>query len=138
MLLSSSMPFYGKDRMRVVKRILNNKYAFKGRRWIDISDDAKDFITALLVADPEERMNAETALQSAWLKNYASPSPAAATPAVDTTVNGTLPDPVNSTPPMQTVLAKEEELAHAAMLRYATYPKLKKMVRACVRAFMRA
>ena len=115
MLLSSSMPFYGKDRMHVVKRILNNKYHFKARRWQRVSDPAKQFIQSLLVADPEERPTAEQALESAWLKRQLE-----------------LENVAMSTKGGWTLRAEEEEMVRAAMLKYARYPKLKKMVRICL------
>jgi serine/threonine protein kinase len=68
MLLSSSLPFYGKTRAHVVRRILHGKFAFKGRRWKEISDEAKSFIESLLVQDPAERPTAAQALAHEWLQ----------------------------------------------------------------------
>mmetsp|Transcript_34563 Transcript_34563/g.83468 ORF Transcript_34563/g.83468 Transcript_34563/m.83468 type:complete len:858 (-) Transcript_34563:103-2676(-) len=68
MLLSSSLPFYGKTRAHVVRRILQGKYAFKGRRWKEISPEAKAFIESLLVHDPAARPTAGDALEHEWLK----------------------------------------------------------------------
>lgn len=102
MLLSSSMPYYGKDRVHVIKRILNNKYHFKARRWKSVSDDAKAFVQQLLVSEPDERADAETALGSAWLNRMRA--------------DGAISS------------AEEEGMARSAMLRYVEYPKLKKMV----------
>jgi serine/threonine protein kinase len=102
MLLSSSMPFYGKDRVQVIRRILNNKYHFKARRWVSVSQEAKAFVQELLVTEPEDRPDAESALGSAWLNSMRA--------------DGTKSD------------AEEEAMAQAAMLKFADYPKLKKMV----------
>jgi serine/threonine protein kinase len=88
-----------------MKKILNNKYSFKGKRWKRVSPEAKSFISDLLVLDPDERADAESALGSAWL-NLQSAAPTSTT----------------STP-----RAEEEEMARSAMLKYAGYPKLKKM-----------
>ena len=68
MLLSSSLPFYGKTRAHVVRRILQGKYAFKGRRWKEISPEAKAFIESLLIQDPAARPTAGDALEDEWLK----------------------------------------------------------------------
>jgi serine/threonine protein kinase len=104
MLLSSQMPFYGRKRRHIVEQILNCQFDFRGRRWKRISDQAKAFVEELLVLDPEERDNAQTALSCTWLnRRFAA----------------TLRDP----------FAEEETMARHAMLRYAGYTKLKKMVR---------
>jgi len=104
MLLGSALPFYGKQRKDVINKILKNKYSFKHRRWRQVSPEAKQFVSDLLVLDPDKRADAERALGSAWL-NLDAKSTASRTPR-----------------------AEEEEMAKASMLRYAGYPKLKKMV----------
>ncbi len=104
MLLSSQMPFYGRKRRHIVEQILNGQFDFRGRRWKRISSQAKAFVEELLVLDDEERVDAQTAMRSTWLnRRFAA------------TVRG--PDP------------EEENMARHAMLRYAGYTKLKKMVR---------
>ncbi|KAL3935780.1 MAG: hypothetical protein SGBAC_008769 [Bacillariaceae sp.] len=102
MLLSSQMPFYGRKRRHIVEQILNCQFDFRGRRWKRISNPAKAFIEDLLVLDPEERSDAQSAQSSSWLnKRFAA----------------TTRDP----------LQEEENMARSAMLRYAGYTKLKKM-----------
>lgn len=96
------MPFYGRKRRHIVEQILNCQYDFRGRRWKRISQQAKNFIEGLLVFDPEERLEAATALSCTWLnKRFAATTRA--------------PD------------EEEETMARHAMLRYAGYTKLKKM-----------
>jgi serine/threonine protein kinase len=103
MLLSSQMPFYGRKRRHIVEQILNCQFDFRGRRWKRISDQAKAFVEELLVLDPEERMEAQHALSMTWLnRRFAA----------------TCRDPHE----------EEETMARRAMLRYAGYTKLKKMV----------
>jgi len=107
MLLSSAVPFYGNDRKQVIREILANHYVFKGRRWKRTSIQARAFIRDLLVLDPEERADAESALESEWMhlhQRFAS--------------GGARRAP----------LSEEEELARSSMQRYAGYSKLKKMV----------
>lgn len=102
MLLSSQMPFYGRKRQHIVEQILGGKYDFRGRRWRKIGAPAKDFVRDLLVADPDERLDAERASSCVWLnKRYSA------------TVRG----------------PKECEILQAkrSMTRYAGYTKLKKM-----------
>ena len=68
MLLSSSLPFYGKSRKHVIRRILQGKWKFKGECWLSISQSARDFISSLLVSDSQQRLSAEATLQTTWLK----------------------------------------------------------------------
>ena len=86
---------------------MKGEFCFKGRRWRRVSDQAKAFVEELLVVDEEERLDGPTALSSTWLnRRFAA------------TTRG--PD------------ADEENMARRAMLRYAGYTKLKKMVRSVV------
>ena len=104
MLLSSQMPFFGRKRRQIVEQVLNCQFDFRGRRWKRISDQAKSFVEDLLVLDPEERGDAQSLLGHTWLnRRFAATSRAPC--------------------------AEEENLARHAMLRYAGYTKLKKMVR---------
>lgn len=107
MLLSSSLPFYGTDCEQVMKRILANKFHFRAKRFKSVSPQAKAFIKDLLVSDPDERLDADSALGSEWLNLYLQSGPTSAR-------HGPRPE--------------EEEMARASMLRYAGYSKLKKMV----------
>ncbi len=68
MLLSSSLPFYGKTRSHVVRKILQGKYGFKGRRWKAISSKAMAFVDEMLVQDPTQRPSATDAMESAWFE----------------------------------------------------------------------
>jgi len=67
MLLSSSMPFFGKDRVQVIKRILKAKYKFSSKRWRQISSAAKSFVEKLLVSNPETRPTADEVQHIPWL-----------------------------------------------------------------------
>lgn len=91
MLLSSEKPFHSKkrcahsklpertlyrhfvltlltNRRRVIDKIMRCDYNFNSPIWALISDDAKDFVSSLIVLDPKERFNAKQALEHAWLK----------------------------------------------------------------------
>ena len=87
-----------------MEQILKGQYDFRGRRWKRISEQAKAFVEEFLVLDADERVDAQTAMSATWLnRRFAA------------TTRG--PD------------ANEENMARHAMLRYAGYTKLKKMVR---------
>lgn len=73
MLLSSQMPFYGKRRRDIIKKISKCEYDFRGRRWAGISTQAKNFVADLLQFDPSVRPPAEEAKRHFWLnKRHAS------------------------------------------------------------------
>lgn len=67
MLLSSHRPFYHKRRKVMIDRIMRAEYDFSKDYWKSTSDEAKDFINHLLVMDPDERMDAEKALNHVWM-----------------------------------------------------------------------
>lgn len=67
MLLSSSMPFYGKTRHAVIKKVTRGKFHFSSRRWKNVSEEAKDFVKSLLQIDPADRPQAEEALNLPWI-----------------------------------------------------------------------
>ena len=53
----------------ILKKILKCQYKFHGRSWSNITDDAKDFIRALLNPDPIKRPTCEEALLLPWLRD---------------------------------------------------------------------
>jgi calcium-dependent protein kinase len=70
MLLSSSLPFYGKTRQQVVRKVLHGKYGFKGHRWKPISSEAKEFVMDCLVSNASRRKSAAQMLKHPFiLKN---------------------------------------------------------------------
>jgi calcium-dependent protein kinase len=68
MLLSSSLPFYGKSRSHVVRKILHGKYGFKGKRWKTVSPEAMAFVKSLLVHDVALRPTAVQAMEDPWFE----------------------------------------------------------------------
>lgn len=67
MLLSSQMPFYGRTRSEIVEKIMKCDYDFQGKRWMQVSRQAKNFVSDLLQHDPDHRPSAEEARQYLWL-----------------------------------------------------------------------
>lgn len=54
--------------MKVQYMIRNAMYSFKGKVWKEVSDEAKDLISKLMVSDPTKRLNVEEALAHPWLQ----------------------------------------------------------------------
>lgn len=71
-LLCGYPPFFDPDQDRLAKKVVRGKYKFRDEDWADISDDAKNFVRALLQRNPEDRMTAEEALEHPWIKNLAA------------------------------------------------------------------
>mmetsp|Transcript_66089 Transcript_66089/g.125059 ORF Transcript_66089/g.125059 Transcript_66089/m.125059 type:complete len:530 (-) Transcript_66089:177-1766(-) len=65
-LLVGYMPFGGTESHQV-QMIRKGKYNMRPEAWKRVSKEANEFIAALLVVDPEKRMNAEAAINHAWL-----------------------------------------------------------------------
>lgn len=66
-LLDGNPPFYGHDDRTTFRRIKSCMYAFPRARWSLISSEAQRFISSLLVLDPNDRLDAQGALEHAWL-----------------------------------------------------------------------
>jgi calcium-dependent protein kinase len=74
MLLSSTMPFYGKTNEILMQRILRGKYEFLSSRWIAISVEAKSLVQSLLQYQANNRPTAEQALQDPWFQQISKQS----------------------------------------------------------------
>ena len=68
LLANGSQPFSGKTPKQMVANVLMGRYSFEGPHLASLSEDARDFIRALLVVKPEERLSANEAKQHAWLQ----------------------------------------------------------------------
>ena len=69
MLCSSVKPFYDKRRSVLIDQIMRCNYNFDSAVWSNVSDDAKDFISKLIVVDPKVRYDAAKALGHNWIVN---------------------------------------------------------------------
>jgi serine/threonine protein kinase len=69
MLLSSYKPFYSKDLPEMMDLIMRGDVRFDAAIWESISEDAKDFVTKLLVYEPNERLTGPDALKHSWIEN---------------------------------------------------------------------
>jgi len=77
-------------------------YNFDSPVWHVISNDAKDFVSSLIVLDPKERLNAKEALEHPWFTNAAALS--------------------SETPPVELM-----EGIEASLMNYANASELKKV-----------
>ncbi|GLD49428.1 myosin light chain kinase family member 4-like isoform X2 [Lates japonicus] len=69
MLLSGLSPFLGDDDNETLNNILACQWNFEEEEFTDISDEAKDFITRLLVKSKSWRMSAAESLKHPWLSD---------------------------------------------------------------------
>ncbi|KAL3046993.1 hypothetical protein OYC64_021256 [Pagothenia borchgrevinki] len=69
MLLSGLSPFLGDDDNETLNNILACQWNFEEEEFKDISDEAKDFITLLLVKSKSWRMSAAESLRHPWLSD---------------------------------------------------------------------
>ena len=67
MLLSSEIPFVGRDVKEIARKIMFTDHSFSGKRWIKVSTLGKDFVSHLLVRDVKSRPTADAALKHPWL-----------------------------------------------------------------------
>ncbi|XP_055327527.1 myosin light chain kinase family member 4-like [Paramacrobiotus metropolitanus] len=72
-LLSGLSPFMGDNDMETLNNVTNAAWDFDDECFDAISEDAKDFITRLLVKRPEKRMTATQCLEHRWLQMHAPP-----------------------------------------------------------------
>lgn len=71
-LLSQRKPFNGKTRSQVKEKIMRCNYSFEDRDWGHISQDAKDFVSSLIVYNPDDRMTSKQALNHPWLNSHSA------------------------------------------------------------------
>ena len=67
-ILSGCSPFSADEEELLLKQVAEAKYEFFENEWKNISDDAKDIIRRLLVADPANRMTMPELLEHPWVK----------------------------------------------------------------------
>ncbi|KAH3765904.1 myosin light chain kinase [Pelomyxa schiedti] len=69
-LLCGFTPFYGNNHKELFHRISTLSFDFPEPEWTQISDDAKSFISQLLVLKPSQRLTAADSLEHPWLTKY--------------------------------------------------------------------
>ncbi|NXM44377.1 MYLK2 kinase, partial [Gymnorhina tibicen] len=71
MLLSGLSPFLGDDDTETLNNVLAANWYFDEETFESVSDEAKDFVSHLIIKDKSARMNADQCLQHPWLNNLA-------------------------------------------------------------------
>jgi len=71
-ILSGCSPFSADEEELLLKQVAEARYEFFENEWKNISADAKDIITRLLVVDPKKRMTMTELLEHAWVKDAAA------------------------------------------------------------------
>ncbi|XP_053386213.1 kalirin-like isoform X3 [Mercenaria mercenaria] len=74
-MLSGVSPFLDESDEETCSNILRNDYCFPDEFFAGISSEAKDFIRSMLVDDLGKRPNAQTCLESIWIKKACGPHP---------------------------------------------------------------
>uniref|UniRef100_A0A8C0JU72 Myosin light chain kinase 2, skeletal/cardiac muscle n=1 Tax=Canis lupus dingo TaxID=286419 RepID=A0A8C0JU72_CANLU len=71
MLLSGLSPFLGDDDTETLNNVLSSNWYFDEETFEAVSDEAKDFVSNLIVKDQRARMSAAQCLAHPWLNNLA-------------------------------------------------------------------
>uniref|UniRef100_A0A4X2L9E1 Myosin light chain kinase 2, skeletal/cardiac muscle n=1 Tax=Vombatus ursinus TaxID=29139 RepID=A0A4X2L9E1_VOMUR len=71
MLLSGLSPFLGDDDTETLNNVLAANWYFDEETFETISEEAKDFVSKLIIKTPRERMSAAQCLAHPWLNNLA-------------------------------------------------------------------
>jgi len=74
-LLCGFPPFYGNNEQQIFDKILRGDFDFPSPDWDNISDDAQEFVSALLTKNPRDRPSAEQCLEAPWIVNQAPSTP---------------------------------------------------------------
>jgi serine/threonine protein kinase len=71
-LLSSRVPFAGRDRDEMVHNIVNEKLSFAAEELSSISDECKDILNGMLRKDQEARLSISEVLAHPWFAQATS------------------------------------------------------------------
>jgi len=74
-LLCGFPPFYGNNDQQIFEKIMRADYDFPSPDWDGISNDAKEFISAILVLDCNKRPTASECLEAPWIVSKAPSVP---------------------------------------------------------------
>ncbi|KAL1449302.1 hypothetical protein WDU94_000504 [Cyamophila willieti] len=83
LLLTGVSLFRGSDDVETLNRVKDGHFMFRSEHWNDLTEEARDFISKLIVVDPDVRMDVKQALRHPWL-NMADKKPSDDTPKLNT------------------------------------------------------
>ena len=66
-MLSGKVPFPGESNKEIIENVLKGDYHFEYDAFKNVSDDAKSFISHLLVKDVNKRYSADEAYNHTWI-----------------------------------------------------------------------
>ncbi|KAI3424232.1 hypothetical protein D9Q98_009588 [Chlorella vulgaris] len=67
LLLSGVPPFSNPSEPRLMRAIVGGKYSFDDPAWEEVSNEAKELVSQLLVVDPSKRLTCEQVLAHPWM-----------------------------------------------------------------------
>ncbi|EFN53608.1 hypothetical protein CHLNCDRAFT_32147 [Chlorella variabilis] len=67
MLLAGVPPFHDKSEPRLLRSIMAGKYSLDDPVWEEISGEAKDLVSKLLVVDPASRLTCQQVMEHPWM-----------------------------------------------------------------------
>lgn len=62
------LPFDSEFPEDIIKNIIDCKYELQDDFWIQISEDARDLVSKLLMKNPDDRISLKDALEHPWIK----------------------------------------------------------------------
>lgn len=71
-LLSGTPPFYEEDNFALFEQIKSCKYDFEVETWDNVSAEAKDFVSKILVPDPNVRLTCQQMMEHPWMQKELS------------------------------------------------------------------
>ncbi|KAF1795753.1 EF-Hand 1, calcium-binding site [Phytophthora cactorum] len=87
-LLCGYPPFYGDTDPEIFASVRAGRYDFDSPEWTNVSHEAKDLISHLLLVDPSKRLTAEEVLRHPWISGSAPRSSMTLNPNIFSTQEG--------------------------------------------------
>jgi serine/threonine protein kinase len=73
LLISGHLPFdHPYDENEIIKKIIHSAPNMKTEKWMNVSEEAKDFISNLLSKAPEKRMFIRDILLHEWIQKFST------------------------------------------------------------------
>ena len=74
-MLCGEPPFFAEQESTMFSKIKQCDYSFRASIWSQVSDQAKDFVSKLLVLDTNSRMSSSEAMQHPWVRQETDGAP---------------------------------------------------------------